>query len=128
MDGPQEMERNKATAKHVAWSNCTWLLLSFFPFPVGHPPCTCLVLPRVSKSKSKWPVMFKLYIQHKLQTRKGRQTRNRQIVAKYFVEILCTQSLRFALWGGSVFVYNKSESESKVRWITFWVISQQNVD
>ena len=36
-DGPQEMERNEATAKHVACPNCAWLLLSFFPLPVGHP-------------------------------------------------------------------------------------------
>ena len=35
-DGQQEMERNEATAKHVAWPNCAWLLLRFFPFPVGH--------------------------------------------------------------------------------------------
>ena len=35
-DGPQEMERNEATAKHVAWPSCSWLLLSFFPYPVGH--------------------------------------------------------------------------------------------
>ena len=35
--GPQEMERNEATAKHVAWPSCAWLLLSFFPYPVGHP-------------------------------------------------------------------------------------------
>ena len=28
--------------KHVAWpscAGCAWLLLNFFPFPVGHPPC-----------------------------------------------------------------------------------------
>ena len=24
-------------AKHVAWPSCTWLLLIFFPFPMGHP-------------------------------------------------------------------------------------------
>ena len=36
-DDPQEMERNKAKAKHVAWPSCAWLLLSLFPFPVGHP-------------------------------------------------------------------------------------------
>ena len=35
--GPQEMERIKATAKHVVWPSCAWLLLSFFPFPLGHP-------------------------------------------------------------------------------------------
>ena len=29
---PQEMERNGATAKHVAWPSCAWLLLHFFPF------------------------------------------------------------------------------------------------
>ena len=34
---PQEMERNGATAKHVAWPSCAWLLLRFFPFPVGNP-------------------------------------------------------------------------------------------
>ena len=38
--------------------------------------------PRVSKS-SKWPVVFKLYIQHKLQTRKGKKTRNWKIVENY---------------------------------------------
>ena len=37
VDDPQEMER-KATAKHVAWPSCAWQLLSFFLFPVGHPP------------------------------------------------------------------------------------------
>ena len=31
------MERNKATAKPVAWPSCAWLQLSFSPFPVGHP-------------------------------------------------------------------------------------------
>ena len=36
-DDPQEMERNEALAKHVAWPCCDWLLLNFFPFPVGHP-------------------------------------------------------------------------------------------
>ena len=36
-DGPQEMERNQATAMHVAWPNCSWLLLSFSPYPMGHP-------------------------------------------------------------------------------------------
>ena len=36
-DGPQEMERNQATAKHVVWHSCAWVLLSFFPYPVGHP-------------------------------------------------------------------------------------------
>ena len=36
-DGPQEMERSLATAKHVAWPTCGWLLLSFFPFPVDYP-------------------------------------------------------------------------------------------
>ena len=35
-DGAKEMERNEATAKHVAWPSCAWLLLRFFPFPVGH--------------------------------------------------------------------------------------------
>ena len=35
-DGPQEMERNEAKAKNVAWPSCAWLLLSFFPFPMGH--------------------------------------------------------------------------------------------
>ena len=28
----------KATAKHVAWPSCVWLLFSFLPFHVGHPP------------------------------------------------------------------------------------------
>ena len=36
-DVPQEMERNEATAKHVDWPSCAWLLLRFFPFPVGNP-------------------------------------------------------------------------------------------
>ena len=36
-DGPQEMERYKAAANHVACPSCAWLLLSFFPYPVGHP-------------------------------------------------------------------------------------------
>ena len=31
------MERNEATAKHVAWPSSAWLQLSFFPFPVGNP-------------------------------------------------------------------------------------------
>ena len=35
IDGPQEMERNEATAKHVAWPSCAWLQFSFFSFPVG---------------------------------------------------------------------------------------------
>ena len=38
VDGPQEIERNLATAKHVAWPSCAWLLLNSFPFPVGHHP------------------------------------------------------------------------------------------
>ena len=37
VDGPQEMERNYATSKHVAWPSCAWLLLIFFPYPVAHP-------------------------------------------------------------------------------------------
>ena len=36
-DGPQEMERNEAKAKPVAWPSCAWVQLSFFPFPVGNP-------------------------------------------------------------------------------------------
>ena len=36
-DGQQEMERNEASAKHVVWPSCAWLLLRFFPYPVGHP-------------------------------------------------------------------------------------------
>ena len=28
---------NTATAKHVAWPSCARLLLSIFPFPLGHP-------------------------------------------------------------------------------------------
>ena len=36
-DCPQEMEIIQATANHVAWLSCAWLLLSFFLFPVGHP-------------------------------------------------------------------------------------------
>ena len=35
----QEMGRNEATAKYVAWPSCAWLLLRFFPFPVRHPLC-----------------------------------------------------------------------------------------
>ena len=31
-DVTQEMERNKATAKHVVWPSCAWLLLSSFHF------------------------------------------------------------------------------------------------
>ena len=27
-DGPQDRERNEATAQHVAWPNFAWLLLS----------------------------------------------------------------------------------------------------
>ena len=27
----------KQTSKPVAWPSLAWLLLSFFPFPVGHP-------------------------------------------------------------------------------------------
>ena len=36
-DGPQEMERNEATAKPVFWPSCAWLHLCFFPLPVGIP-------------------------------------------------------------------------------------------
>ena len=35
-DGTQEMERNEASAKHVAWPSCAWLQLSLFPYPMGH--------------------------------------------------------------------------------------------
>ena len=35
--GTQEIGKNEETAQHVAWPSCAWLLLSFFPFPVGHP-------------------------------------------------------------------------------------------
>ena len=45
MDGPQEMERNLAAARHSWARQHAWLLLNFFPFPVGHPPhppCTGL--------------------------------------------------------------------------------------
>ena len=38
MDGPQEMERNLAAARHSWARQHAWLLLNFFPFPVGHPP------------------------------------------------------------------------------------------
>ena len=34
-NGPQEMERNEAAAKHIVWASCAWLQFSFFPFPVG---------------------------------------------------------------------------------------------
>ena len=36
-DGPQEMERNLAGARHSWARQHAWLLLSFFPFLVGHP-------------------------------------------------------------------------------------------
>ena len=55
VNGPQEMERKLATAKHVAWPSCAWQLLSFFPFPVGHsphPPC------RSSKRSLHWSWSF----------------------------------------------------------------------
>ena len=38
MDGPQEMERSEAAARHSWARQHAWLLLYFFPFPVGHPP------------------------------------------------------------------------------------------
>ena len=46
-DGTQEMERNQAKAKHVACTSCAWILLSFFPYPLGHPEhehCSILLL------------------------------------------------------------------------------------
>ena len=52
-DGPQEMERNQSTAKHVVWPSCAWVLLSFFPYPVGHPEhehCTYFYQVRVNWS------------------------------------------------------------------------------
>ena len=36
-NGPQEMERNEAAARHTWAKQHAWLLLSFFPFHVGHP-------------------------------------------------------------------------------------------
>ena len=36
-DCPQEMERNEAAARHSWARQHDWLLLRFFPFPVGHP-------------------------------------------------------------------------------------------
>ena len=36
-DGPQDMERNKAAARHRWTRQHAWLLLSFFPFHVRHP-------------------------------------------------------------------------------------------
>ena len=38
VEGPQEMERNEAAARHSWARQHAWLLLTFFPFPVGHPP------------------------------------------------------------------------------------------
>ena len=38
VDGPQEIERNKAAARHSWVRQNTWLLLSFFASPVRHPP------------------------------------------------------------------------------------------
>ena len=32
------LHRKRKETKHGAWPICTWLLLNFFPFPVGHPP------------------------------------------------------------------------------------------
>ena len=43
-DGPHGMERNEAAARHSWERQHAWLLLRFFPFPVGHPEqehCTC---------------------------------------------------------------------------------------
>ena len=43
-DGPQDMERNQAVARHGWARQHAWLLLSFFPFRVGHPEhehCSC---------------------------------------------------------------------------------------
>ena len=36
-DGPKDMERNQAGARHSWARQHDWLLLSFVPFPVGHP-------------------------------------------------------------------------------------------
>ena len=38
VDGPQEMERNLAAARHSWARQHAWLWLTFFSFPVGHPP------------------------------------------------------------------------------------------
>ena len=35
--GPQDMERKQAAALHSWARQHAWLLLNFFPFPVGHP-------------------------------------------------------------------------------------------
>ena len=54
------MERNQATAKPVAWPSCAWVLLSFYPFPVGHPEhehCTEMpkkACPRYSESRGRF--------------------------------------------------------------------------
>ena len=43
VDGPQEMEKNEAVVRHSWARQHAWLLLTFFPFPMGHPanpPCT----------------------------------------------------------------------------------------
>ena len=37
----------KQFKQHVAWLRCAWVLLSFFPYPVGHPMsagCICYLL------------------------------------------------------------------------------------
>ena len=36
-DGPQDMERNEAGDRLSCARQHAWLLLNFFPFPVGHP-------------------------------------------------------------------------------------------
>ena len=52
--GPQEMERNEATAKHIAWPSCAWLLLTFFPYPVGHPDHVHCTACRHRMAHRKW--------------------------------------------------------------------------
>ena len=72
-DGPQEMERNLATAKHVAWPSCSWLLLRFFPYPVGHPEhehCTVPFLDTLSRFLMEGRASLK-YSQVKSQIRKA---------------------------------------------------------
>ena len=63
-DCPQEMERNYAAARHSWARQHAWLLLSFFPFPVGHPMsagCT-LLSPDIVQGPCEGP--FPLLIKH----------------------------------------------------------------
>ena len=70
------MERNEATAKHVAWPSCAWLLLRFFPFTVGPsaaaPGTLCTRAGKNSyrkwlgalaiEDRSKWPAWMDLIL------------------------------------------------------------------